>query len=120
MAAVKKFFAGRGLGYWLSLAALVLGFVALGLYYNNGLGITRNDAAAVEWYKKSAVQGNSQAQLHLGNCYYNGQGVAQDCAQAVKWYQKAAERGYVYAQNNLGYCYYNGYGVAQDYTQAVE
>ena len=37
MAAVKKFFAGRGLGYWLSLAALVLGFVALGLYYNNGI-----------------------------------------------------------------------------------
>lgn len=37
MAAIKKFIAGRGVGYWLSLAALVFGFVALGLYYKCGI-----------------------------------------------------------------------------------
>lgn len=37
MGAIKKFVTERGLGYWLSFAAIALGFVALGLYYKCGV-----------------------------------------------------------------------------------
>ena len=33
---------------------------------------------AIEWYKKSAEQGNVNAQYNLANLYLRGQGAAQD------------------------------------------
>ena len=75
---------------------------------------------AVEWYRKSAEQGDADAQNNLGYCYYNGQGVAQDYEKAVEWYRKSAKQGVAVAQNNLGYFYAQGQGVAQDYEKAVE
>ncbi len=75
---------------------------------------------AVEYFRKAAEQGHTDAQFYLGYCYENGQGVAQDYMEAVKWYKKAAEQGDADAQFNLGVCYDNGRGVAQDYKEAVK
>ena len=70
-------------------------------------------------YRKSAEQGDADAQFNLGRCYYNGQGVDKDYTQAVYWYRKSAEQGQAGAQNNLGVCYESGRGVEKDLTQAV-
>lgn len=37
MAAIKKFIVSRGLGYWISVLPLALGFAALALYHENGI-----------------------------------------------------------------------------------
>ncbi len=52
---------------------------------------------AVEYYQKSAEQGDAMAQNNLGVCYDKGDGVPQSYIEAVKWYRKAAEQGNVYA-----------------------
>jgi len=38
----------------------------LGLMYNNGQGVPRDDAEAVRWYRKAAEQGNARAQFNSG------------------------------------------------------
>jgi uncharacterized protein len=91
---------------------------ALGILYDDGHGVPKDQRAAVMWYRKAAEAGNPQAQLNLGIHYEQGQGVEQDYAAALDWYRKAAEPGYAPAQVALGSMYYRGRGVAQDKKQA--
>ena len=56
----------------------------LGVAYQNGQGLVKDDAEAVKWYRKAAEQGLALAQYNLGFVYYNGQGVPKDYAEAVK------------------------------------
>ncbi|WP_051908363.1 tetratricopeptide repeat protein [Candidatus Odyssella acanthamoebae] len=92
----------------------------LGVMYEDGQGVTQDDAEAVKWYRKAADQGDADAQNNLGVCYYNGRGVPQDDTEAVKWVRLAADQGHVKAQNNLGVCYQSGQGVTKDNTEAVK
>ena len=92
----------------------------LGYRYGSGLGVPKDDAAAVKWFRKAAEQGNADGQKNLGTMYANGLGVAKDEAEAVKWYRKAAEQGNAYGQKNLGWMYENGLGVAKDEAEAVK
>ena len=66
----------------------------LGLHYYNGEDVTKDDAEAVNWWRKAAEQGYANAQYSLGWCYCNGVGVTKDDAEAVSWLRKAAEQGY--------------------------
>jgi len=92
----------------------------LGLMYEKGMGIAKDEAEAVKWYRKAAEQGYTGAQNNLGYMYEEGRGVAKDEAEAVKWYRKAAEQGNAGAQVNLGLSYLNGMGVAKDDVEAVK
>ena len=92
---------------------------ALGLMYDKGQGVVKNDRQAAAWYQKAANQGHADAQLNLGLMYANGWGVAKNYQQAAAWYQKAADQGNADAQYNLGLMYYNGQGVARNYRQAA-
>ena len=67
----------------------------------------------MEWYRKAAEQGHSQAQFNLGVMLANGRGIAKDEQEAVEWYRKAAEQGNVLAQINLGVMLANGRGIAK-------
>lgn len=87
----------------------------LGVWYDNGEGVLRDDAQAAVWYRKAAEQGLTQAQFNLGMMYAQGEGVAQDNTQALAWFHKAAEQGYADAQFSLGVMY----SQAQDDTQAL-
>ena len=69
--------------------------------------------------RKSAEQGNAQAQTNLGVAYINGEGIQKDEAQAISWFRKAAEQGNAEAQYNLGGVYENGIGVKKDKAQAL-
>ena len=53
---------------------------------------------ATEEKRKSAEQGNPEAQYNLAVCYFNGEGVTRDEAEAMRWFLKAAEQGNVNAK----------------------
>jgi hypothetical protein len=92
----------------------------LGVAFSLGnLGVAKDDAEAVKWFRKAAVQNLREAQYNLGFCYANGKGVAKDEVEAVKWYRKAAEQNYASAQYTLGFFYASGTGVTKDYVEAV-
>jgi TPR repeat protein len=74
---------------------------------------------AVSWFRKSADQGNSQAQLNLGVMYQKGFGTEENNEQAVSWFRKSAEQGNSDAQLNLGAMYQYGDGVDKSNEQAV-
>ena len=82
--------------------------------------LRQNKEEAVEWLRKSAEQGNDQAQKLFGDCLMNGDGVAADAASAVEWYKKASAQGEVEAHKALAECYATGTGVAQDLAAAQE
>jgi TPR repeat protein len=90
----------------------------LGDCYHKGRGVAKDEAEAVEWYRKAAEQGHCVAQNNLGVCYHGGTGVDKDEAEAVEWYRKAAEQGHSEAQFNLGICYDND--VEMDVAEAVK
>jgi hypothetical protein len=73
----------------------------LGTMYANGVGIPKDDAEAVIWFRRAAEHGNADAQYTLALRYDNGQGVKKDGSQALDWYQKAAAQGNQDARNRL-------------------
>ena len=73
----------------------------MGFCYEEGIGVAKDGAEAVKWFRKAAEQGHAGAQFNLGYCYMNGIGVAKDGAEAVKWYRKAARQGDEDAQKAL-------------------
>ena len=92
----------------------------LGVRYHFGNGVAKDDAKALEWFRKSVNQGYAAGQRNLGNAYRNGWGVTKDYAKAVEWYRKSAKQGYAGGQFWLGIMYHEGEGVAKDFTKALE
>jgi len=92
----------------------------LGDCYCYGISVAKDDATAIEWYKRAADSGHVGAMYSLGCFYKNGWGVTQDYAQAVAWYRRAADNGNAGAMFHLGDCYARGQRVVQDYGQAAE
>ena len=90
----------------------------LGVCFDYGKGVDKDEKEAVKWFTKAAEQGNARAQCNLGVCYQNGQGVSKDEKEAVKWFTRAAERGDADAKGKLGVCYVNGQGVGKDVVEA--
>ena len=75
----------------------------LGEYCHVGVGVEKDFAEAVKWYRKAAEQWYAPAQYELGKCYEKGEGVEQDYIEAFKWFHEAAEQGYIPALNYLDY-----------------
>ncbi len=90
----------------------------LGLHYDNGQGVLKDDAQARQWYEKAAVQGHADAQVNLGILFVYGRGVPQDYKMAVYWLRLSAHQGNDLAQRKLGLMHERGDGVPQDYVQA--
>ena len=91
----------------------------LGIMYANGLGVSKDVAEAVRWYRKAAEQGNADAQGKLGLMYEEGQGVDKNEVEAARWYRKSADQGDADAQVRLGIMYEEGQGVDKDEAEAV-
>ena len=91
----------------------------LGGMYLDGRGVTQDNVAATDWFRKAAEQGFAEAQCDLGFAYSQGRGVIKDETEAVHWYRKAAEQGNARGQDNLGVMYRDGRGVAKDDAEAV-
>jgi TPR repeat protein len=69
--------------------------------YDNGRGVPPDYTEAVRWYRKSASQGNTRAQLNLGVKYAKGEGVHQDYVQAHLWFSLAASRSFSAADREI-------------------
>ena len=89
-------------------------------FFSGALGVAKDEAEAVKWFRKAAEQNVADAQYNLGVCYANGQGVPEDDAESVKWFRKAAEQNLADAQYNLGVCYDSGEGVVKDEVEAYK
>ena len=83
----------------------------VGLMYERGIGVSKDEQESLVWYQKSAEQGNSNAQFNLAVMYENGRGTTVDFYQAHQWYRKAALQGDGLAIGNLGMLYMRGQGV---------
>lgn len=79
-----------------------------------------NYAKAIEWYQKSAAQGDSWAQNALASLYHKGRGVAQDYKKAMELYQQSAAQNNNRAYSNIGDLYAEGLGVKRDDKKAFE
>jgi len=53
---------------------------------------------AVNWYGKTADQGNVVGQSNLGVMYENGKGVEKNLGRALYWLAKAAVQGDTFAK----------------------
>ncbi|MQA65956.1 MAG: hypothetical protein GEU76_08650 [Alphaproteobacteria bacterium] len=92
----------------------------LGVLYENGQGVPRDDIEAAKWYRKAANQGDASAQYKLGGLYWQGKGVPRNGEEALKWYRQAADQGYADAQNTVGVMYWTGRGTPQSDAMAME
>ncbi|MGY4028072.1 SEL1-like repeat protein [Aeromonas rivuli] len=72
----------------------------LGQRYEQGVGVTKSQATADEWYRKAAAQQQPDALLILAR--------QADAKQATPLYQRAAEAGSAEAQRWLGLAYMKG------------
>ncbi len=66
----------------------------LGVYYEIGLNVNKDDVEAVKWYRLAAEQGHAEAQFNLGEMYEEGMGVVKDYTTAKAWYEKACKNGW--------------------------
>ena len=70
----------------------------LGRAYRDGLGITADHKAAVEWFQKSAEAGNRCSAYALSKLLLE----QEQILQALRWLRQAAEQNDQYAQYRLG------------------
>lgn len=108
--------------YWYKKAAKQGNAIAqynLGVHYDNGQGVAKNETKAVYWYKKAAEQGYVRGQYNLGVHYVTGSGVPQSFPNAAYWYKKAAEQGDVQAQFYIAIQYSLGRGVPKNHSEAL-
>ena len=92
----------------------------LGKMYSLGKYVTKDNTAAVKWYREAAEKGDAKAQYTMGVCYSEGTGVAKSYEEAVKWYRQAADQNNADAQCALGTCFEEGNGVEPSATEAVK
>ena len=81
-------------------------------------GAKLNEHHGVMWLKKSAAQGNADAENLLGDCYSHGWGVGKNADAAAKHYRSAAEKGHGEAAEEIGKWYRRGIGVEKDMAEA--
>src|SRR5438445_688560 len=72
----------------------------LGFMYQNGDGVPKDSAQAVQWYRRAAEQGYAKAQYNLGLLYRNGDGVPKELVTAYMWFSLVAGQGIEPAKTN--------------------
>ncbi len=91
--------------------------------YRYGLGgLKKDEATALEWYRKAADKGHAAAMNMIGRYYDEGLGsLKQDKTTALKWFRKAADKGNDSALYNIAAYYQDGLGgLKKDEATALE
>lgn len=76
--------------------------IALGYYYETGGFIAKDEAKALDLYRKAAQTGDPLAAWLAGRLYILGQGVPRDPDAAQKWLKMAASQNNAYGAYYLG------------------
>ncbi|MDA9300631.1 tetratricopeptide repeat protein [Amylibacter sp.] len=85
----------------------------IGVLFNFGFDVPKNNNEAMKWYRLAAEQGQSDAQAMLGRMYYHGEGAAINIETAIKWYRLAMKQKNPLAHELLGELY-NTQGMYDD------
>lgn len=93
----------------------------IGILYNTGRGVEKNDEERNRWYQIAADRGQAHAMYILGSWYeYGGkEGYPLDYAKAAALYAPTAAKGSANAQYHLGKLYARGDGVKKDLQKAL-
>jgi len=92
----------------------------LGLMYQQGLGISKNSAEGLNWFKKAASNGSKLASYNLGVLYMYGQAGAKDYNLAMSYFVEAGPANAGQAYNNIGVMYRSGLGVPKNLKTAIK
>lgn len=92
----------------------------LGLFYQDGKGVEKDEKEAVKWFRLAAEQGHLDAQVQLARAYELGRGVRKDLKESLKWFRLAAGQGDKDLQYRLGRAYARGDYVSQDSKEAAK
>lgn len=96
------------------------GCTELGMLYDQGAGVTKDETRAAGLYRRACIAGNAKGCSNLGVDYANGLGVTKDDTHAAVLYQKACKSGYVVGCIGLGDFYRDGRGVKKDKARALQ
>src|SRR5260370_16457825 len=69
----------------------------VGLMYDKGQGVSKDEVQAMKWYRLAADQRRSDAQYQLGHLYYK----QNNYAEPAKWFHLAADQDRPHAQPHL-------------------
>lgn len=95
----------------------------LGSIYYHGQGVAEDELAAINWWKRSAAGGNTEAMYQIAHAYLFGttaaRSVSEPDREAAIWCFKAASASHAEAAYTLGLLFIAGKGVAEDRAEAV-
>jgi localization factor PodJL len=109
--------------HWLDRAAkqgLAPAEFRLGGFYEKGIGVKKDLAAARDLYRAAAEKGNSKAMHNLAVLYADGINGPADYHNAAHWFRAAADHGVTDSQYNLGVLYARGIGVEQNFAESYK
>lgn len=104
--------------WWLKAAdkGYAVAQYSVGMCYEYGYGVSKNDEEAVKWFRKAAEQGYAPSQNVMGYYYYKEE---KDLNKAFEWFEKAAKQGDAEAQLKVGCFYQMGWSVDKDMKEAL-
>jgi uncharacterized protein len=91
----------------------------LGLRYDNGDGVLRDFEAALYWYRRASINGNSGAFNNMGVIFSDPDSGKFDESKAIQCYQKAAELGSAFGMLNLADYLMDGTGIRKNVKRAI-
>ncbi len=65
----------------------------VGMLHHNALGVPRDPAEAVGWWRRAAMLGDADGQAMLGAACHLGAGVPADAVEALAWLLRAQAGG---------------------------
>ncbi len=89
--------------------------LAMGWFYNHGVGVDVDDEESRRWYRKAARHGDARAMFSLGAIAFEH----DELEPAFRWLSRAVEAGHVGAHYWLGKLYWRGDGVRRDRREAL-
>ena len=92
----------------------------LGVMYENGTGVSKDQVHAAQLYKQACDGGNAPGCTNLAFMYLIGTGVSKDQVRAAQLYKQACDGGNAFGCSNLGVMYENGTGVSKDQVRAAQ
>ena len=73
----------------------------LGILYNRGDGVAKNQKVAFDWFEKASFNGDHIAMFNMATMYEFGNGISKNEEKAILWYKKSASLGNKQAAENL-------------------
>jgi len=90
----------------------------IGNMYDGGTDLPKDEQRAAKWFMKSAMRGDTSAQLAMADRFLNGIGVAQDFVEGKHWCEEASKKGDSRGTYCVGVIYQRGLGVPRDPNEA--